>query len=118
MPSLIERKDCPMRHENGNCTPAGGFCTAVNDPICTALHNAYECGIFNVPVPCRIGDVVYGIREYKGVPNVQKGFVSEMFFTKDMKLMIVIKYVCRGYWLDRVFPTYEAAEAAIREKGE
>lgn len=38
------RKDCPMRHENGNCTVAGGFCTAVNDPICEALHNAYECG--------------------------------------------------------------------------
>lgn len=38
------RKDCPMRHENGNCQPAGGFCTAVNDPICEALHNAYDAG--------------------------------------------------------------------------
>ena len=38
------RKDCPMRHKNGNCLPAGGFCTAVNDSICEALHNAYECG--------------------------------------------------------------------------
>ena len=28
-----KRKDCPMRHENGNCTVAGGFCTAVNDPM-------------------------------------------------------------------------------------
>ena len=44
MKSLIERGDCPMRHENGNCTVAGGFCTAVNDPICEALHNAYDCG--------------------------------------------------------------------------
>ncbi len=41
---LIERGDCPMRHENGNCTAAGGFCTAVNDPICEALHNAFYCG--------------------------------------------------------------------------
>ena len=41
---LIERKDCPMRHENGNCTAAGGFCTAVNDSICEALHNAFNCG--------------------------------------------------------------------------
>lgn len=39
-----KRKDCPMRHKNGNCLPAGGFCTAVNDPICEALHNAYQCG--------------------------------------------------------------------------
>ena len=38
------RKDCPMRHEFGNCLPAGGFCTAVNDPICEALHNAYDTG--------------------------------------------------------------------------
>ena len=44
MGTLIERKDCPMRHENGNCTAAGGFCTAVNDTICEALHNAFNCG--------------------------------------------------------------------------
>ena len=44
MARLIERGECPMRHENGNCTVAGGFCTAVNDPICDALHNAYACG--------------------------------------------------------------------------
>lgn len=39
-----QRKNCPMRHENGNCTAAGGFCTAVNDTICEGLHNAYDCG--------------------------------------------------------------------------
>lgn len=38
------RKDCPMRHENGNCLPAGGFCTAVNDAICSSLHNAFRHG--------------------------------------------------------------------------
>ena len=38
------RKDCPMRHENGNCTVIGGFCTAVNDPICEGLHHAYDSG--------------------------------------------------------------------------
>lgn len=39
-----KRKDCPMRHENGNCTVAGGFCTAANNHICEALHNAFDCG--------------------------------------------------------------------------
>ena len=39
-----KRKDCLMRHENGNCNVIGGFCTAVNDPICAGLHNAYDCG--------------------------------------------------------------------------
>jgi len=39
-----ERKDCPMRHANGNCLPCGGFCLAVNDEICEALHEAYHHG--------------------------------------------------------------------------
>lgn len=38
------RKDCPMRCSIGNCTPCGGFCSAVNDPICEAMHNAYNVG--------------------------------------------------------------------------
>ena len=38
------RSNCPMRHENGNCLPCGGFCTAVNDEICEALHHAYIKG--------------------------------------------------------------------------
>jgi hypothetical protein len=38
------RHDCKMRHENGNCLPCGGFCTAVNNEICSALHNAYNHG--------------------------------------------------------------------------
>lgn len=43
------RINCPMRHpDNGNCLVAGGFCTAVSDPICEALHNAYDCGLRSV----------------------------------------------------------------------
>ena len=41
---FIRPKDCPMRHENGNCLPCGGFCTAVNLPVCEAVHNAYKMG--------------------------------------------------------------------------
>ena len=41
------RTNCPMRHKNGNCTAAGGFCTSVNDQICAALHTAYECGFYD-----------------------------------------------------------------------
>lgn len=40
----FNRKNCPMRHENGNCTVIGGFCTSVNDEICEGLNNAYEAG--------------------------------------------------------------------------
>jgi len=38
------RTSCKMRHENGNCLPCGGFCTAVSNEICSALHNAYNKG--------------------------------------------------------------------------
>lgn len=38
-------KTCSMRHENGNCLPCGGFCTAVNDQICEAMRNAYNIGM-------------------------------------------------------------------------
>lgn len=42
---ILLRENCPMRHpENGNCMPAGGFCTAVNDSVCEALHSAYDLG--------------------------------------------------------------------------
>lgn len=42
--ALIDRGDCPMRHETGNCLITGRFCTAINNPICEALHNGYDCG--------------------------------------------------------------------------
>lgn len=38
-------KDCKMRLKNGNCIPAGGFCTA-NRNICAALQSAYHIGYF------------------------------------------------------------------------
>lgn len=45
----IMREMCPMRHpDNGNCLPAGGFCTAVADSICEALHSAYDLGGFDL----------------------------------------------------------------------
>lgn len=43
---MVERKICPMRHsDNGNCLPAGGPCTTVDDQICAALHSAYNMGV-------------------------------------------------------------------------
>lgn len=41
-------KECPMRHENGNCLPAGGFCTAVREVVCEALQNAYQMGYMDM----------------------------------------------------------------------
>lgn len=66
-----------------------------------------------IDVPCKIGDVVWGIRSYKGVPRAQCGFVSEMQFTKQMQLLITIKYVCLGRWGEKIFATQAECEAAI-----
>ena len=46
--NIEERKDCPMRHECGNCLVMGGFCVdAVSDEICHALHQAYDKGMMD-----------------------------------------------------------------------
>lgn len=56
-------QNCKMRHENGNCLPAGGFCTA-NKNICEALQNAYEMGQRNAIRKegewIRIDEYIYG----------------------------------------------------------
>ena len=41
---MIDRNECPMRHENGNCLCMGGFCTAVSDEVCIAMRSAYLSG--------------------------------------------------------------------------
>lgn len=64
--------------------------------------------------PCKIGDEVWGIRNYKGKKHPQRGRVNEMFYRSDMSLLITVKHVCRGTWGVNVFPTFEAAEAALR----
>lgn len=66
-----------------------------------------------VDIPCKIGDVAWGIRNYKGVPRAQKGFVNEIFFTNRMELRVSIKHVCLGEWGKKIFATEEECIAAI-----
>lgn len=42
---MARLKPCPMRHEDGNCLPVGGFCTAVPHTLCEAAMQAYEQGL-------------------------------------------------------------------------
>ena len=81
-----------------NCTDKRN-CTVATDP--------------GFKLPCKIGDRVWAIRNWKGVPNASEGIVSEMFYTKDMELMIVVKHISRGKWGETVFATQEDAEAHI-----
>ena len=66
-----------------------------------------------VELPCKIGDKVWVSRRYKCHKRPRWGIVSEMFFTEDMELCIVVKGVARGKWGVDVFATYEEAEKQI-----
>lgn len=65
-------------------------------------------------LPCKIGDTVYCIRNFKGQKRIKKGFVSEMFYRKDMELMIVVSYIGRGLYGEKVFNTMEEAEQHLK----
>lgn len=67
-----------------------------------------------IELPCKIGDTVYGTRRWHGTKIAKAGTVSEMFYTQEGKLMIVVKYVCRGYWGEKIFATLEEVEAALK----
>lgn len=69
-------------------------------------------------LPCKIGDTAYGIRDYNGGKRVMRGKVSEMLFTDDMRLLIVIKHICRGEAGKNIFFTRENAEKALAERCE
>ena len=67
-----------------------------------------------VPLPCKVGDEVWAIRQYRHIKIPVKGKVSEMYYIDEsMTLCIVVKGVCRGEWGKAVFPTYEAAESYL-----
>lgn len=73
-----------------------------------------------VDIPCKIGDEVYAIWNFKGARRIKKGTVLEMFFVSDpglyeMKLVIAVGHVCRGCWGEKVFGSHEDALAALKE---
>lgn len=65
-------------------------------------------------LPCKIGDTVYCIRNFKGKKHIKKGFVSEMFYRKDMELVIVVSNIGRGLYGEKVFNTMEEAEQYLK----
>lgn len=69
-----------------------------------------------VELPCKIGDMVWVIRSYKGHDRPQMGVVSEMYFLKDMTLHIVVKHVARGEFGEKVFLTEADALDAIERR--
>ena len=66
-------------------------------------------------IPCCIGDKVWVMRSYNGVPQAREGVVSEMYFIEKMTLVIVVKNIARGQWGKKIFATREECERAIAE---
>ena len=66
-----------------------------------------------VPVPCKIGDEVWGLMKCRYRTSPAKGVVHHMYFGEDMRLCICVRNVCRGEWGKNVFATKEEAEAAL-----
>lgn len=67
----------------------------------------------DINVPCKIGDAAWVIRSYKGKKHLQKGIISEMFFTDHMELMIVVKHIGRGIWGKSVFGTLQDGQKVL-----
>ena len=66
-----------------------------------------------MPIPCRMGDEVWGLAIYHGRRIAKKGKVYQMYFGDDMSLCICVKSVCRGEWGVNVFATEAEATAAV-----
>lgn len=73
-----------------------------------------------VALPCKMGDLVWTIRRNNasGALYPYRGRVSEMYFTTDMQLRIVVFRACRGAWGTDIFATKEEAKEAIKIRKE
>lgn len=70
-------------------------------------------------LPCKIGDIVWAIKRYKGHKHVEEGRVNDMAYDNNMRLVIRVKHITRGEWGTSIFPSKEAAEHyLIQEESE
>lgn len=95
-----------------------GGCRSINKLIACQVGAIADHLIENgvTRIPCKIGDTVYAIRNHRGEKYPHKGVVSEMYFTSDMSLMIVVKNIERGQWGKEVFRTEEEAEKYLKKE--
>ena len=74
------------------------------------------------PLPCKIGDTVWGIRYHTGVPYIKQGVVSEMAYLDDMRMAIAVKfapkYNTRGFWGVNIFATREECVAEVERRAD
>ena len=73
-------------------------------------HHQAESSVF---VPLKNGDIAWGIRNFHGHFKPVKGYISNATIQKDLRVLYEIKYVCRGYFGEKIFKAKEDAEAEI-----
>ena len=66
-----------------------------------------------VPLPCKVGDEVWCIRDTKVYQKPVKGTVTEIYFRDNMDMCIVVRRLCRGRCGESVFATEQETQAAI-----
>lgn len=67
-----------------------------------------------VVLPCKVGDLLWGIRWFGVNAKVQQAPVTVMRFLDDMTLSITLGKVCSGEYGKGVFLTREEAEQALK----
>ena len=67
-------------------------------------------------IPCKIGDIAWCIRNYKGNNHPTMGIVSEIYFNKDMEVIVALQHIGRGEWGKKIFGTEQETWDAIRER--
>ena len=66
-----------------------------------------------VVLPCKIGDEVWCIKRFNRARKVVSAHVSEMYFSSEMRLVIVCYHAVRGELGKTVFLTRAEAEKAM-----
>lgn len=102
------------RDEKGVVRPAAGEDITFADVIGT-LARYEDAAQEGRVVPCKIGDTVWVVANYRGSKTIKQGVVSQMFFLANMRLCICAQGIRRGEWGKVIFPTREAAEARVAE---
>lgn len=112
--------------EAGICGASVGFDEGITEKareLCKLVIEGFiniiktEPTAYEAP-PLKIGDTAWAIRKYKGATYAQQGIVNEMFYNKNMELVIVVKNIARGLFGEKVFATKEEAEQALKQMGE
>lgn len=72
----------------------------------------------SIPLPCKVGDEVWCVRDTRVYNKPVKGIVTEIYFRDNMDMCIVVRRLCRGRWGERIFATEQEAQAAIDRQRE